>query len=395
MPRWPRPPNLLRLLVGQHIINGASVGLGVVAVGLVSSAISGFAAGQPATLGAISASISDLPAPWREKAKTLAFGFALALLSTVAIQLALPWAVAALVMIGLISFVGGLVTGLGRWALAVGMQAVVPMVFILGFPRATFPAAVRIEMLIACGGVAYIGFALLATVFTDASARRLVTSESIREFSLYMRAVAGIFDPDLELAAAYGATIRQQSALSEQLQSARSVLLDRPGEKGERLRLAASIGILLDALDALVAAQCDVELIRKTPGAAAVLARIGDALRVGSLDLEHLSLELLTTGHPILPPDHHLAIDALKREAARVEAGAMDPIARAALDATTWRLVHSLGHVRRLEQSLSNDATARAAIGDVNLAAFIPRRSYAPSGLIPHFSPQSPVLRFA
>ena len=55
MPRWPRPPNLLRLLVGQHIINGLSVGVGVVAVALVGSAIFGFAAGQPATLGAISA----------------------------------------------------------------------------------------------------------------------------------------------------------------------------------------------------------------------------------------------------------------------------------------------------------------------------------------------------
>ena len=395
MPRWPRPPNLLRLFVGQHIINGASVGLGVVAVALVSSAIFGFAAGQPATLGAISASISDLPAPWREKAKTLGFGFALALLSTVAIQLALPWPVAALVMIGLISFVGGLVTGLGRWAVAVGMQAVIPMVFILGFPRETFPAAVRIELLLAGGGVAYIAFALLATVFTDASARRLVTSESIREFSMYMRAVAGVFDPDQELAAAYGATIRQQSMLSEQLQSARSVLLERPGEKGERMRLAASIGILLDALDALVAAQCDVDLIRQTPEAATVLARIGDALRVGSFDLEHLSLELLTTGRPILPPDHQLAIDALKREAARAEAEAMDPKARAALVATTWRLVLSLSHIRRLERALSDDETARASIGDVNLAAFIPKRRYAPSALAPHLSLESPVLRFS
>ena len=395
MPRWPRPPNLLRLFVGQHIINGLSVGLGVVAVALVASAIFGFAAGQPATLGAISASISDLPAPWREKAKTLGFGFSLALLSTVAIQLALPWPVAALIMIGVISFVGGLVTGLGRWAVAVGMQAVIPMVFILGFPRETFPAAVRIEMLLAGGGVAYIAFALLATVFTDASARRLVTSESIREFSIYMRAVAGIFDPDQELTAAYGATIRQQSALSEQLQSARSLLLDRPGEGGERMRLAASIGILLDALDALVAAQCDVELLRQTPAAATVLARIGDALRVGSLDLEHLSLELLTTGHPILPPDHQLPIEALKREAAHVEAEAMDPKARAALDATTWRLVLSLSHVRRLELALSDDETARAAIGNVNLAAFIPKRRYAPSALAPHLSLDSPVLRFA
>ena len=326
MPRWPRPPNLVRLFVGQHIINGLSVGLGVIAVALVASAIFGFAAGQPATLGAISASISDLPAPWREKARTLAFGFALALLSTVAIQLALPWPIAALLMIGAISFVGGLVTGLGRWAVAVGMQAVIPMVFILGFPRETFPAAVRIEMLFAGGGVAYIAFALCSRRFSPTPARggwwRAKRSANSR---IYMRAVAAIFDPDQDLTAAYGVTIRQQSALSEQLQSARSLLLERAGTKGERMRLAASIGILLDALDALVAAQCDVELIRKTPAAATVLARIGDALRVGSLDLAHLSLELLTTGHPTLPPDHQLAIDALKREAARVEAEAMDP----------------------------------------------------------------------
>ncbi len=393
--RWPRPPNLLRLFVGQHIINGLSVGLGVIAVALMASAVFGFAAGQPATLGAISASISDLPAPWREKARTMGFGFALALLSTVAIQLALPWPVAALLMIGAISFVGGLVTGLGRWAVAVGMQAVIPMVFILGFPRETFPAAVRIELMFGAGGVAYIVIALLATVFTDDSARRMVASETIREFSIYMRAVAAVFDPGRELTAAYGVTIRQQSALSEQLQSARSLLLERPGTSGERLRLAASIGILLDALDALVAAQCDVELIRQTPAAATVLARIGDALRVGSLDLEHLSLELLTTGHPTLPPDHQLAIDALKAEAARVEGEAMDTKSRAALATATWRLALSLGQVRRLEQSLSNDATARAAIGDVDLAAFIPQRTYALGALVPHLSRDSPVMRFA
>jgi len=395
MPRWPRPQNLTRLFVGQHIINGVSVGAGVVVVALAAASIFGFTAGQPATLGAISASISDLPAPWREKARTLIFGFALAMLSTIAIQLALPWPIAALLIIGVLSFVGGLVTGLGRWAVAVGMQVVIPMVFILGFPRETYSGALRTEMLLAGGGLAYIAIALVATIFTDISARRMVASETIREFSIYLRAVASIFDPDQDLAAAYGATIRQQSALSDQLQSARALLLERPGTAGERMRLSASIGILLDALDAVIAAQCDVELIRQTPGAAAVLARIGDALRVGSLDLGHLSIELLTTGHPTLPPDHQLSIDALKREAARVESEGMDPKARAALDATTWRLVLSLSHVRRLEQSLSRDAIARAAIGDVDLAAFIPKRNYAPSALAAHLSPESPVLRFA
>ncbi len=396
MPRWPRPPNLLRLFVGQHIVNGLSVGVGVIAIALVASAVFGFAAGQPATLGAISASISDLPAPWREKARTMGFGFALALISTVAIQLALPWPLTALLMIGAISFVGGLVTGLGRWAVAVGMQAVIPMVFILGFPRETLPAAVRIETLFAAGGAGYIAFALLATVFTDASARRLVASESIRELSIYSRAVAGIFDPDQDLEAAYGAAIRQQAALAEQLQSARALLLDRTGDRGERLRLAATIGVLLDAFDALVAAQCDVALIRETPAARPLLERIGEALRMGSLDLEHLSLELLTTAHPALPPDHQLAIDALKRDLMRLGASeGISPDARAALDAATRRLVLALGHVRRLEKALSNDDTARGVIGDVNLAAFIPKRTYALSALAAHFNLDSPVLRFS
>ena len=44
MPRWPRPQNLTRLFVGQHIINGVSVGLGVVAVALVASEMFGFVA---------------------------------------------------------------------------------------------------------------------------------------------------------------------------------------------------------------------------------------------------------------------------------------------------------------------------------------------------------------
>ena len=231
MPRWPRPPNLLRLFVGQHIVNGLSVGAGVILIAIVASATFGFAAGQPATLGAISASISDLPAPWREKARTMGFGFALALLSTAATQMALPLPFAALMTIGAISFAAGMVTGLGRWAVAVAMQAVIPMVFVLGFPRETFPAAVRIETLFAAGGVAYIAFALVATVFTDASARRLVASESIREFSIYLRTVSGIFDPDQNLEEAYGAAIRQQAALAEQLQSARALLLDRTGER--------------------------------------------------------------------------------------------------------------------------------------------------------------------
>src|SRR5271166_2171122 len=85
---WSRSPKLLKMFVGQHIINGVSVAAGVMAVAIAASAIFGFRTGQPATLGAISASISDFPAPWRVKARAMLTGFALALASICVIQAA-------------------------------------------------------------------------------------------------------------------------------------------------------------------------------------------------------------------------------------------------------------------------------------------------------------------
>ena len=93
MRHWLRSPLLLKLFVGQHIVNGVSVAASVAAVSAVAIAILGFAGGQLATLGAIGASIADFPAPWRVKARTMLTGFILALVATTGIQL-LDWSIA-------------------------------------------------------------------------------------------------------------------------------------------------------------------------------------------------------------------------------------------------------------------------------------------------------------
>ena len=55
----------------------------------------------------------------------------------------------------------------------------------------------------------------------------------------------------------------------------------------------------------------------------------------------------------------------------------------------------ALGHIRRLEKALSDEKTAETAIGGVDLAAFIPQRSYSLAALAPHFTLASPVLRYS
>jgi uncharacterized membrane protein YccC len=396
MRNWLRSPRLLKLFVGQHILNGLSVALCVMAVAALAAAVFGFAAGQPATLGAIAASISDFPAPWRAKLRLLLTGFGLAVASTTLTLLASPSPAALVVVIGLAAFAAGMITGYGRWALALSAQLLVPLVFVLGLPPLDPGRALQAELLLIGGGLAYIALAIVATRLVGRNDRRMMASEAIREQAAYLRAIARFTDPDIDLSEVYGAAIRQQATLADQLQAARALLLERPRETPERVRLAATIGVLLDSFDAVVAAQSDLPALRDWPAARTLTARIGVALRAAALDLQHLSLELLTSARPRLPPGHAIATDAMRREAARLAAGdELDPEQRAAATATVARLLEARRHIERLEHAITDDAAAAAAIGELDLSAFAPRRNYDPRQLAAEFRPGSPVLRFA
>lgn len=393
---WRRSPKLLKMFVGQHIINGVSVAAGVMAVALVSTALLGFGAGQPATLGAIGGSVSDFPAPWKVKARGLLTGFALAIVATSAIQLVDKSVAGLVVAIGVIAFIAGIVTGWGRWALALSMQMLVPMVFVLGLPPTDFHGALHNEALFALGGLGYIAIALALTRLVSSSDRRMMASECFRELSAYLMAFARFADAGSDLADVYGALIRQQAALSEQLQGARGLLLSNARATPERVRLAATIGVLLDVLDALVAAQCDLPRLRADPAAKTLLKRVGVLLRAAALDIQHLSLDLLAHEAPRLPADHSLAREATRREADRLEAlEDVNRVTRAATARTMFRLDAVRARIVLLESVLRDNAAAKAAIADINLAAFAPTRNYDLKLLTQHLNRNSPVFRYA
>jgi uncharacterized membrane protein YccC len=396
MASWTRSPKLLKLFVGQHIVNGLSVAASVLAVALLAATIFGFGAGQPATLGAIAGSISDFPAPWRMKTRTMLTGFGLALISTTVIQLANHSVIGVVITIGVVAFVAGMVTGLGRWALSLSMQMLVPLVFMLGLPPTDVHGVMHNEGLFALGGFAYIAISTGLTRLFAYSDRRLMASECFRELGAYLFALARFADDQADLPDVYGSLIRRQAALSEQLQTGRALLLSSVRDIPERIRLAATIGILLDTFDALVAAQCDLPRLRAAPAAKTLLTRIGVLIRATAIDLQHLSIDMLAHAIPHLPADHQLARDAVRREADKVSQDpGTDAATRETIARTMFRLDASREQIVRLEHTLADPAAAKAAIGDIDLNAFIPMRNFNPRALIPHFTQGSPVFRFA
>ncbi len=190
----------------------------------------------------------------------------------------------------------------------------------------------------------------------------MMTSELLREFAAYLFAYARFADPETDLAAVYGRVIRQQAAFSEQLQAARALLLEKPRATPERVRLAASIGLILDALDALVAAQCDLPDLRRLPAAAEWMRRIGILVRATALDVQHLSLDLLAHREPALPRDHQLARDSARREGLRLIADEDTPAdVREAIGRTLARFDAARAAIHRLERALGDDEAAAEA----------------------------------
>src|SRR6185437_15543962 len=396
MNRWTRSPKLLKLFVGQHVANGLGVAAGVMIVALTATAWLGFLAGFAFTLGAIAASIGDFPAPLRDKAKSMSAGFALALIATTLALAAARWPALEIATIGLVSFAGGLITGYGRWAIATSMQILIAMVLGLGYPPMDFSGVLKISASMGVGGAGYIAISLVISRAIAASDRRMMTSESLREFAAYLFVYARFADPETDLAAVYGRVIRHQAALSEQLQSARALLLEKPRATKERVRLAASIGVILDALDALVAAQCDLPDLRRLPAAAEWMRRIAILVRATALDVQHLSLDLIAHREPALPRDHQLARDSSTREGLRLAADEDTPAdVRAAIGRTLARFDAARDAIARLERALGDDAAAEAAIGEIRLSAFRAARSFHPRALKPHLTLASPVFRYA
>ncbi len=396
MPAWTRSPTLLKLFVGQHIANGLGVAVGVMTVAVIATVTLGFGAGFAVTLGAIAASIGDFPAALRDKFKSMSVGFVLAISLTGLALCAQHWLPLQIAAIGFISFAAGLVTGFGRWAMTTSMQMLITMVLALGLPPTDLHGVLVIEARMLAGGVGYIAISILVSRLLAASDRRMMASEALRELSAYLFAYARLADPQSDLAAVYGRVIRQQAALSEQLQSARALLLENPRATPERVRLAASIGLLLDTLDALIAAQCDLPALRGLPAAAEYMRRVGVLVRTTALDIQHLSLDMLGSQAPALPKDHQLARDAMRREGFRLVADDDTPAdVRAAVLRTLTRFDASRAAISRLEHALGDAEAAEAAIGHVTLSAFRPMRSFNLRLLRPHLTPASPVFRYA
>jgi len=382
------PPSLFKYLLGQHILNGYAVALGVLLVGLAFGAVAGFEAALAAASGALCVSVGDTPSPLSAKMRILPLCWCSAVGAALLTALAdghLALEAMAVVAIG---FVAGLQIAWGRWAIPLSILTLLAMVFTLGAPG----DKLEFCQSIALGGGLYIPIALALTWASDSSGRRVMLAELVREFATLLRRMAEFYRDGADEGAVCLKTVEQQASFSDQLQTARSLSVHATNpESGARL--IAALAVLLEAFDGMIAAMADHAPLRLASAGSDVAVRVGNLLRQVADDLDALSLDLIIAGRAPSFPDHSAALDRLAEDIARLEGE--DPRLLRAARMTRARLAFVLNALARIPAVVASLAEAEKAVAGLDLRKFAPPLKVSLTPIRAALRWESPVFRHA
>jgi uncharacterized membrane protein YccC len=310
-----RARRALRVGLSHYVANGASAALGLL---LISSTVHlwlGAVAAATASVGVIVTIPPDQPAPRKGKFLQLLPAAVIGIPLFYAVQLLhenAPWLTLLLVAA---SFVAFLAAAWGRRGLPISVSIMFAMIFSMAVPvEPDSPSALMTSAYFALGAGTYLVYATLAGHLLNGYLRVQMLADILYAVAAVMRTQARQFtDGGVDGAGAplIGQLLREQAALTDQLQAARNVLLEAP-QSARRQQLAGMLMQILEMRDHLVACELDLDTLKASPEQSGVLQALHDELLALAGQTELLADAMLLMqapalmhgerSHPELPP---------------------------------------------------------------------------------------------
>ncbi len=374
----------MRNRLPMHVINGASVALGVGVVEALVHAAAGPRAAALAMTGAIYASLADLPLRpernWRRVGAGALMGFGAATL----MLLTRPYAAAQGIAIALIAFVAMMMLGFGPRAGPASFAAVLSIVFTMGLPPLE-PVGEALGWQ-AAGAACCLLWSAATSIALQPHYRRLALAAALDASARLLRAriavLRGERSPGHE---ALREWVRSEAQLADRLQLARDLLFAAAPSATVQRQIAVLLR-LIDLRDLLLASSLDVDRLGDDAPGRRLRERFTE--RLGQLALALVrERSTLQGGTAALPALDQPALPQLD------EFDPADP-RRPLLPAMERRLQRLGAEVRRIDALLHGEDEA-PLLGGHELRQFVAPEGWPLAALKPHWSLVSPVLRHA
>lgn len=301
MPRFafvpPHPRLALRVALSHHVANGLSAALGLL---LISAAVHlwlGAQAAAAASVGVVVCIPPDQPAPRRGKLRQLLPAALLGLPLFLGTRLLHGDALQLGLLLLPATFVAFLAAAWGKRGIPLSVSIMFAMLFAMAMPAHDGIAPVLASSLhFALGAGLYLLWATLANALLGGRYRVQLLADTLLALAELMRLQAQQFLPpdsdERRRAPLIGRLLREQAALTDQLQGARNILLESP-RTPRRQQLAAMLLQVLEMRDHLLACELDLDTLKSRPGHAPVLGVLHEVLQTLAADIAQLADRLL------------------------------------------------------------------------------------------------------
>ena len=386
LPAWLRPWRLLP----AYAINGIATAVGIGCIQLLTREIAGAHAAALVVSGAVCASIADLPNVPSRTLHRVGAAALLSFLAALAVDLLRQHPLALGVVVLVVAFLAMMVLAWGARAGAVSFSPILSMIFSMAVPPADHELS--IAGWCACGGIAYLLWALAASVILQRRYRTLVLVTTLRATSQLFRSRADVLVSHRVEAGEVpplGAWIGGEAALAERLQASRDLLY--PAVESARWQRDVAILLrIIDLRDALLTSRLDVDLLGSDAAGREILERTANSLRriAGRLDVAAAALRDGTTSTDPGKPSFDVA--AAADELQMVSA---DPRARL-LPVLQGRLDRLSADVARVHALLQGEVEA-LPLNHAQLQGFVAPEGWPLRALRSHWRRDSLVLRHA
>lgn len=347
---------LWRELLSAHVLNGASVAVGMLLITAAIGAGWGVTAAANAAVGVTIVLVTDGVRARRGKFAHMVAAPLLGVPLFLAVQLLRPHPIELGLLLLPGTFLAFLAMAWGSRGIPVAMAGMFAMLFAM----APQPAANAHEVLLrtgwcALGAALYLVWGMLTNAVLNGRYRSLVTAQLLFSVGALLRVHA---DRVLRAAGEAGSPagrgpgtelLKGHAALSDELQATRDLVLESP-RTPHRQRMAGMLVVVLEMRDRLIASELDLERISR--GEAAAIERVSAMFRTMAADLDRVADALLLGRQPPAAHDHRAALARLAEQA---QAGALhapdddQALQRAALlRSISWRIAHQDEAVRQL-----------------------------------------------
>ena len=297
--------NLMRVLLSYYVSNGIAAAMGMFLIsGLVHLLLGADAAGA-ATIGVIVCIPPDQASPNKGKFWHLLPAAVLGVPLFFAVQILHSQPVLLGLLLVPATFLAFLAGAWGKRGLPIVVSVMFAMVFSMAVPASEgWVGALRSTRYFALGAGLYLLYAPVANALLNRRYRTQMLADTLMALARLMRSQAEQFVLDAAAdrraqAPLIGALLRQQATLTDLLQSSRDLILESPNSAA-RQRLAASLLLVLEMRDHLMACSLDMDGLTATPGNFPFMQGLNQILGALAQDMEALA-DAYLLGRPPAP----------------------------------------------------------------------------------------------